>query len=109
MINGIKSIGKEPVREWIFHEKVRNREQVWIARILRAVALEGAEIVRIPQLRAQLFENRPISLLPRPTDFLLKVMLEVGCNPIIVEQRVVHIKQKNHTLGHGEILLQCDL
>ena len=50
MINRIQSIGKEPVREWIFHEKVRNRQQVWIARIFRAVTLEGAKIVRIPQL-----------------------------------------------------------
>src|SRR6267143_4571045 len=64
LINDVERNGKEPVGEWVFHEKLRNRQHIRVARILTAVALEGAQIIRVPQFRAQLFKKFPIALLP---------------------------------------------
>ena len=41
---------------------MRNREHLRIARIFGAIALEGAQIVRVTELTPQLFENLPITL-----------------------------------------------
>jgi hypothetical protein len=67
-----------------------------IVRILDAILLQGAQIVCITQLGPQLFEDDPIPLLTLMSDFLFEVIREIFCDPIVVQQRVIDIKQKHH-------------
>src|ERR1700756_369313 len=73
-----------------------------VARILAAIALKGAEVIRISQLSAQFFKKSPIALLPLMSYLLVEVALKVGRDAIVIEQRIVYIEQENHTVAHDE-------
>ena len=60
---GIQAIGKRIV------DQVRRQVQhVRIARVLVAIALQGAEVVGVAQLVAQLLEDLPVALRPLGPD-----------------------------------------
>ena len=63
-------------------------------RILNAIPLQRAEIVRIAELDAQLLENRPVALLALRADLAREMTPEVVGDAIVVEQRVVHVEEK---------------
>ena len=66
-----------------------------IARVFDPVALQRAQIVGIAQLGSQLFEYGPIALLPLMADLQLQVTFQIRRHPIVVEQGVIDIKQKD--------------
>src|SRR5437667_2111091 len=75
-----------------------------VARILTAVALQGAQIIRIPKFGAELFKKCPIALLPLMSDFFFEMTLEVSRDSIVVEQRIVYVEQENQTVAHDDAL-----
>ena len=64
-------------------------------RILDAVALEGSDIVAITQLREEVLQDCPIALAAGDTKETLKMVLKVLLNPVVVEQRVVHVDEED--------------
>jgi len=80
---------------------VRNRKQTGIARVLQAIALERAQIIRIAKLRADLLEEVPVMLLAFRANLLLQMALEVGGDAVIIEQRVVNVEEEDE-VGHGD-------
>src|SRR5215471_2070555 len=59
-----------------------------------AVTLKCAEIVAIPQVCEELFENRPISIAGVRAELAFKMALEIVLNTIVIEQSVVDVNQK---------------
>src|SRR5262245_29575987 len=66
-----------------------------ILRMLDPVALQGAEIVPIAQLGEQLLEDRPVTLAAGNSEFAIEVAFDVVLDAVVVEQRIVHVDQKN--------------
>jgi hypothetical protein len=60
-------------------------------RVLDPVALQGAEIIAVPQVSEELFENRPVPVAAGRPELTFKVALEVILNAVVVEQRIVHV------------------
>jgi hypothetical protein len=71
--------------------------------MLDPVELKCPQVVRIPKLRTQLLEDRPIPLLTVMTHLVVKVAHQIGNHPVIVEEGVVHVHEENHlVLVHFE-------
>ena len=63
--------------------------------MLDPIALQGAKIIAIAQLGEQLLEDRPVPLATGNSEFAVEVAFDVVLDTVVVEQRVVHIDQKN--------------
>ena len=73
-------------------------------RALHPVPLEGAQVVCVAELRAQDLEDLPVPLLPVGADLALQVPPEVEDDPVVVEERVVHVDEEHHVgSGHGPL------
>jgi len=73
-------------------EEARDLEQARLARVGEAEALERAEVVGVPELRAQLLEELPVALLALLAEGLGEMRAEVAGNSVVVEQRVVDVE-----------------
>src|SRR5579872_1163705 len=60
-----------------------------------AITLEGADVVAIAQLRHQILEDPPITIARSDAVSLLDMILEVVLDPVVVDQRVVDIDEKD--------------
>jgi len=67
---------------------------------LQAVALERAEIICVAEFGADFFKKIPVVLLALRANLLLQMMLEVGSDTVVIEERIVHVEQKDD-IGHG--------
>jgi hypothetical protein len=74
------------------HEEARYLEQARLAWVGEAEALERAEVVGVPELRAQLLEELPVALLALLAEGLGEMRAEVAGNSVVVEQRVVDVE-----------------
>jgi hypothetical protein len=92
MVNGVQGIWVESIGEGVINEKPRDRQQVQFVRILRAIALQRAEIVGVPEFIAEMFKDGPITLASLISDFTFQIITEIICDPIVVEEGVVHIE-----------------
>jgi hypothetical protein len=82
----------DAVGERIVDEEARDLEQARLARVGEAEALERAEVVGVPELRAQLLEELPVALLALLAEGLGEMRAEVAGNSVVVEQRVVDVE-----------------
>ena len=69
--------------------------------MLHPIALQRAQVVGVAQLAPQLFENRPVPLLPLASDLALEVAPEIGRDVIVVDQRVVDVDQEDDPMARG--------
>ncbi len=59
------------------------------------VALQGSEIVAIAELREQALQDPPVPITSRGTEGALEMILQVLLDPVVVEQRVVHVDEED--------------
>jgi hypothetical protein len=71
--------------------------------MLETVALERAEIVRVPELGAQLLEDLPVAHAAYKAHLALEVRAEIVLDRVIVEEGVVHVEKKDRpcNVPHG--------
>lgn len=62
---------------------------------LKLIALQGSEVVRIAELRAPLFEDRPVTLLTLGPERLRQLAFEIRHDAVVIEQGVIDIEQKD--------------
>ena len=62
---------------------------MWVAAILEAVALQGAQVVGVPRLSAVSLEDRPVPLLAFGPDLAREQALQIFDDAVVVEKRVV--------------------
>jgi hypothetical protein len=67
-----------------------------ILRVFDPVALQGSEIIAVTQIREELFENRPVPITAGRPALPFQVALEVILDPVIVEEGVVGVDEKNN-------------
>jgi hypothetical protein len=101
VLNGVERVRIKARGEGIINKKVRNRKQAGIARVFQTIALESAKIIRIAQLSADLLKEVPVMLLALRANLLLQMALEIGGDMVIIEQRIVDVKEEND-FGHGD-------
>ena len=65
-----------------------------VVRMLDAITLQRAEVIRIAELGAQLLENRPVAFLALRADLARQMAPEIVGDPIVVQQRVVDVEKK---------------
>jgi len=89
----------------VIGQEKRNLQEVRIARILRPVALQSAEIIGVAELRTQFFEYRPVAFPALGAERLREVAAQVGSDPIIINERVIDIEQEHDgcQLIHGTL------
>src|SRR5690242_18247416 len=66
--------------------------------LLATVALQGAKIIDIAELRSQLLEALTVAIARLRPIADGEVMPQVGLNVIVVEQGVVHIEQEDKVI-----------
>ena len=71
MLHNIERIGEQAIRKGVIYEEVRDREEMRIVRILDPIALQGAQIIDVAELRPQLLQDRPVALLPLVSDLAI--------------------------------------
>src|SRR5262245_8677606 len=72
-----------------------------ILRVLDPIALQRAEIITVAQFAKQLLEDGPIPLAASNSELTIEVAFDVVLNAVVVEQRIVHVDQKNNwARGH---------
>src|SRR5262249_42090332 len=94
----------QAVGEWVVHQVGGHCEQVDVRRMLDTVALQGAEVISISELREQLFKDRPIAVAAGGAEFAFEMALQIGLDPVVVQQCIVDIDQEDDRLGtcHGK-------
>ena len=82
-----------------------------VARVFGPVALQGAEVIRVAEFLAQLLKDRPVPLLALGPERLREMSLQVGYDPIAVEQGVIDVEQEHDRgkLRHPETSLGSGL
>ena len=80
--HGSQGARVQAAREWIVDEKPRHSQQLGVIRIFHAIALQGAEIVRIPELGAKCLEEGPVTLAGGPAKLALQVIAQVPLEPL---------------------------
>ena len=75
-----------------------DRQDVKIARVLDPVLLQRSEVVGVTKCGAQLFEDRPVTLLALMPHFALKMLHQICHNPVIIEQGIVDVEEKNDSI-----------
>jgi hypothetical protein len=70
----------------------------------RAVPLQRAEIVRVPQFRAQRLEHGPVVLLALVSQLAIHVPHQIRDDAIVVEQGVIDVEQCDKTLHRASAL-----
>ena len=68
------------------------------------ITLQSAEIVAISELCKQLFEDHPVTIAARSAEHPFEMKLEVGLDPVVVQQCIIDIDQENDRVwnGHAE-------
>ncbi len=92
----VQRAGVEPLRERVVHQERRHGQQVRIARVRLAVALQRPEDVRVAELAAQLLEDLEKLVGPAEPHLAHQVLPEVDDDAVVVEQRVVDVEQEDH-------------
>src|SRR6266851_883248 len=83
------------VGERVIHEEGGHRQQLHLARVFDAIALEGSDIVAIAELHEQILQNPPIALAGGEAKGALEMVLQVLLDPVIMEQRVVYVDEED--------------
>ena len=65
------------------------------ARVSGAIALQSAKVIRVPQFIPQLLKNAPVFLCSLGADFAGEVALQIFCDSVVVNQRVVYVEQED--------------
>src|SRR5215831_12823238 len=99
---------EQPIGEGVVHQERRHREKLYIARVLRPVALESSDIVAIAQLREQILKDPPITLAGGDAKGALEMVLEVLLYRVVVEQRVVDIDEEDERIGGPHVALPSE-
>jgi hypothetical protein len=99
-LDDIERPGEKAIGEGIVDEVRRNLEDVRLARALDAVALEGAEVIDVPELATQAFEDFEISLLSFGAERSIEVSLEIGDDMVVVEKGIVDVEEEDDAT-HG--------
>src|ERR1700730_11376485 len=77
--------------------------------IIDAVALEHSEVICVTPLGSDGFEDLPVALRPLGTDFGVEMALQISGYTIIIQQRVVDIKEKDRVTGrHVLPIVYCE-
>ena len=63
--------------------------------MLDPIALQGAEIVAVPELVEQLLEDGPVAIAAGRAEFAFEVALQIGLDAVIVEQCVVDVDKED--------------
>src|SRR5262249_42637125 len=96
VLDGVQRAWEEPVGERVAQQEGGDGEQVRPVRILDAEPLQGAEVVGVPQLLAQLLEQLPVPLLLLVAYGAPEVAAHVDDDAVVVEQRVVDVEERDH-------------
>src|SRR5438477_3945878 len=65
------------------------------ARMSDPIPLQSAKVIRVAQFTPQLLENAPVFLCSRGADFAGEVALQILCDSVVVNQRVVYVEQED--------------
>ena len=104
MADGVECARVDAVGERVVEEIERDAEHTRLARMLDAIPLQRAEIVRVTELGPELLEDLPIALLTLDAERVDQMTAEILDHRVVVEQRVVDVEQKDgigHSGGHG--------
>jgi hypothetical protein len=105
VFDDVEGIGEQTIGKGIVDQKARDGQEIWIMRIFTSVALERAQVVGIAEFSAKLLEEDPVFLSAIRANFAFEMTLEIDNDPIVVEQRIVDIKQEND-FARGWILVR---
>jgi hypothetical protein len=95
MLDRVERAREQPVREGVVHEERRHGEQVGVAPVADAVALEGAQVVGVPELPPQLLEELEVLFGGAGAHLAVEIAPEIGDNAVVVEQRVVDVEEEH--------------
>ena len=70
--------------------------------MLEPVPLDRAEVVAIAEIHEQLLLDGPVAVPARRPVLALEVLVDVAADPVVVEERVVDVDEKdNRMLPHA--------
>src|SRR5262249_49226863 len=98
--------GVQTVGEWIIDQPVRHAQHIWPMDLLHSKSLQRTEVIDVSQFAPQFFKDLPIPIASDRAICLLQVFFEISLYPIVVEERVVNVKQEHDSgrFGHRNLL-----
>ena len=94
-LDNVERTREDAVGEGIGYEETRNGQQAQVMRVLAAATLQGAQIIGVTKPGSQLLESGPVTPRPLGPDLALEIFAEVGDDLVVIEQRIVHVEEKN--------------
>ena len=94
-LDGVERLGKQAIGERVINHEIRDFEELRVTWLFDAIALQGSEIVGVTEFGAELLEELPVARGAFGTNFILKMTLQVIGDAVVVNQRVVDVKEEN--------------
>src|SRR6266699_3553985 len=63
--------------------------------MLDAITLQRVQIIPIAELTRQVLQDRPVAVAAFGADLAFKKILEIPCDPVVVQQGVVHVNEEH--------------
>ena len=101
--DNVEGMWVQSLREGVLQEERGQLQQVRVVLEPDTESLQSPEVVSVSDLAVQLGIDRPVSVALGHTEGLLQTLPEIGCEPVVVEQGVVDVKQEDHVgyrVGH---------
>ena len=95
MFHNIEGLRIDAIGERIVHEPVGGAEDSRIVRLFEPQALERAEIVGVANRAPLLLEDLPVARARAIAMRGLQPFSKVVLNPVVVEERIVDVEQKD--------------
>ena len=83
------------MRKRVMQEEERHGDHLRIARLLDAITLQRAEIVRVSELAAQLLEDGPVAALALDAERVDQMPLQIVDDAIVVEKSIVDVDEED--------------
>src|SRR5262249_15916904 len=106
MFHHVQSPGIEAIGKWIIDQPIRHAQHIWAMDLLHPKALQRTEVIDVPQFAPQFLKNFPVPVASGGAICLCQVVLEIILYAIVVEKRIVDVKQEHDSrrFGHRDLL-----
>src|SRR5262245_29657366 len=95
MLNHLERIGEKTLDKGIVDQEIRHGHEMQSALVFVPIPLQSTEIVGVAQLGPQLLENLPIFLRSLQADLTCEMALQICCDSVVIQQRVVYVEQEH--------------
>src|SRR5258708_15695406 len=98
LAENVQRAGIQTLSDGVMDQIRRHPKNMRVSGVLQPVALQRAQVIRIPELRAKVFKNLKVTPVGVGPEEPSEMPTEICHNPVIIEQRIVDVKKDDRVV-----------